>query len=273
MALAQQLWFIPIGFAVGAYGTLIGAGGGFVLMPVLLLLYPRQSPELLSSISLAVVFLNALSGSAAYAYQRRIDYRSGVMFSVAAVPGAILGALTSPFIPRRIFDLVFGIVLIAGSVALAVRPQRRETQIKIEGIGIVVRRIMDRNGVVSTYVFPPLPGILLSLFVGYLSSLLGIGGGIIHVPILANLLHFPVHIATATSHFVLAVTALAGTITHVAAGVFAQGLNRVLLLGIGVVGGAQLGAYLSPRIHGKWIMRGLALALGIVGVRILAGAI
>ena len=73
----HYLGLIALGIAVGAYGTLIGAGGGFVLMPVLLLLYPNQSADVLTSISLAVVFFNALSGSEAYALMKRIDYRSG----------------------------------------------------------------------------------------------------------------------------------------------------------------------------------------------------
>jgi uncharacterized membrane protein YfcA len=55
----EYLWLIPLGFVIGAYGTLIGAGGGFVLVPILLLLYPQAAPETLTSISLAV---NALSG-------------------------------------------------------------------------------------------------------------------------------------------------------------------------------------------------------------------
>ena len=57
---------IVFGFGTGVYETLIGAGGDFVLMPLLVLLYPHQNPERLTSISLAVVFFNALSGSAAY---------------------------------------------------------------------------------------------------------------------------------------------------------------------------------------------------------------
>lgn len=109
--MGDALWAIPLGFVVGAYGTLIGAGGGFVLMPVLLMLYPRESPELLTSISLAVVFFNAASGSWAYARLRRIDYRSGLLFSAATVPGAIFGALTTGYLPRRLFDGVFGVIL------------------------------------------------------------------------------------------------------------------------------------------------------------------
>jgi uncharacterized membrane protein YfcA len=63
----QFLWLIPLGFLVGGYGTLIGAGGGFVLAPALLMLYPGEAPETITSISLAVVFFNALSGTLAYA--------------------------------------------------------------------------------------------------------------------------------------------------------------------------------------------------------------
>ncbi|HEX3072885.1 MAG TPA: TSUP family transporter, partial [Ignavibacteriales bacterium] len=58
---------IPLGFAVGTIGTLIGAGGGFILMPVLLFLYPNMSPDSLVGISLAVVFFNSFSGSLSYA--------------------------------------------------------------------------------------------------------------------------------------------------------------------------------------------------------------
>ena len=67
---------VGLGLLVGAFGTLIGAGGGFVLVPVLLLLYPQDSPALVTGISLAVVFFNATSGSVAYARMGRVDFRS-----------------------------------------------------------------------------------------------------------------------------------------------------------------------------------------------------
>ena len=104
----------------------------------------------------------------------------------------------------------------------------------------------------------------MSFFVGFFSSLLGIGGGIIHVPALANLLNFPVHIATATSHFILAIMALAGTIVHMVQGSFWQEWTKAVFIGIGVVGGAQLGARLSEKIKPKGIIRALAISLFLV---------
>jgi hypothetical protein len=105
--------------------------------------------------------------------------------------------------------------------------------------------------------------------VGYFSSLLGIGGGIIHVPVMAHVLHFPVHIATATSHFTLAVMALTGTLVHIVTGAFHHGVRRTIALSLGVLIGAQLGARFSHHVQAQWILRSLAVALGLVGIRIL----
>uniref|UniRef100_I2PXB9 Probable membrane transporter protein n=1 Tax=Desulfovibrio sp. U5L TaxID=596152 RepID=I2PXB9_9BACT len=264
--------FILLGLGVGAYGTLIGAGGGFVLMPVLLLLYPRESPALLTSISLAVVFFNAASGSEAYARMGRIDYRSGLLFAAAAVPGTVVGALSTNVVPRQTFDAIFGLMLMAGAVYLLANKRKARPQTDQPARGLTRRRLLDHSGAVYEYAFRMPYGVVLSLFVGFLSSFLGIGGGIIHVPALVYLLGFPVHVATATSHFILAIMALSGTLVHVSTGVFIHGIHRTVYLSLGVMLGAQIGAHLSNRFHGRWILLSLALALLFVGARILMQA-
>lgn len=268
-----HLGLVALGFTVGALGTLIGAGGGFILVPVLLLLNPAERPEAITSISLAVVFLNALSGSWAYARMGRIDYRSGWLFALATVPGAIAGALTTDHIPRRAFNGVFGVLMVAAALYLLTRRERAARAVA-GGPGLTLRTVVDRAGQSHTYAYSLRLGLGLSVFVGYLSSLLGIGGGIIHVPALVRLLNFPVHLATATSHLVLAVTACAGTLVHVATGALpAAAAGRIALLGAGALVGAQAGARLSTRLHGRWILRCLAVALGLVGIRILLMAL
>jgi uncharacterized membrane protein YfcA len=264
---------VGLGVLVGTFGTLIGAGGGFVLVPVLLILYPQDSTALVTGISLAVVFCNAASGSVAYARMRRVDVVSGLMFSAATIPGAVLGALATSWIPRRTFDLAFGALLSLGAVYLFLRPKGPATPATRSHAGRFVRAIVERDGTAHTWSYDPYLGAGISVLVGFASSLLGIGGGIIHVPVLAQLLDFPVHIATATSHFTLAIMALVGTLVHLAQGELGPGLGRIAALGVGVVAGAQIGAALSRRVEGAWIMRGLAVALGLVGVRILAGAL
>jgi uncharacterized membrane protein YfcA len=277
----QYLWLIPLGFGIGACGTLIGAGGGFILVPLLLLLYPEENPEIITSISLAVVFFNALSGSVAYGRLKRIDYKSGFLFSAAGIPGAVLGALTTSLLSRRLFNLVFGILMIVAAVYLLLRPHAKEVvkltdprseKLKGDSHDSMARSFVDAAGLHYNFSYNPVIGVGLSFFVGYVSSLLGIGGGFIHVPALVHLLNFPVHIATATSHFILSIMAFTGTSVHIATGAFYRGVRRTIALSVGVVLGAQLGAWLSERIHGDWIMRGLAIALGFVGARILVMA-
>jgi uncharacterized membrane protein YfcA len=273
----HYLWLFPLGLLVGAFGTLIGAGGGFILVPILLLLYPKENAELITSISLAVVFFNALSGTAAYARMGRVDYKSGIIFAIATIPGAILGALSTAFIPRHAFNVIFGVLMIGAACYLWISARGVMREQPTENVDLSAqktrrltrRSIVDREGRLYEYAFNPAVGIVLSVFVGYISSVLGVGGGFIHVPALAQLLNFPVHIATATSHFVLAVMALTGTVVHLASGVFVHGVKRTAALAIGVLIGAQAGARLSNRVHGKAIIRGLALALAFVGLRLL----
>jgi hypothetical protein len=264
----SYFWLIGVGFATGGYGTLIGAGGGFVLMPLLLLLYPADSPHTLTAISLAVVFFNAASGAQAYAMIKRIDYRAGLLFASTTVPGAVAGALMTSLIPRPVFDLVFGALMVAVAIVLSLRPRSSPDGSRSPARGIQ-RHLTDADGTEFCYAFNPWLGMALSLGVGCLSSLLGIGGGIIHVPILTHVLGFPVHVATATSHFLLAIMAFAGSMVHIVDGAFARGVHRTISLALGALVGAQIGARVSTRVRGVWIIRSLALALGVLGVRVM----
>ncbi|MHB8773084.1 MAG: sulfite exporter TauE/SafE family protein [Syntrophales bacterium] len=269
----EYLWLIPLGFVLGAYGTLIGAGGGFVLVPVLLMLYPHETTDIITGISLAVVFFNALSGTLAYARMRRIEYRSGITFSVATIPGAILGALATAYVPRRLFDPFFGLALVAVSIYLAFRSEPRPKLGQPCPPNHRECLVTDADGTSHRFFYSQPLGIGMSGAVGFLSSLLGIGGGPIYVPALVHLLNFPILVATATSQFVLTTMALAGTFTHIAAGTFTSGYRRTFMLVIGVILGAQFGARLSRRVQGTWIIRGLAIALAVVGVRLLMMAL
>jgi uncharacterized membrane protein YfcA len=202
---------VAIGLAAGALGTLIGAGGGFILTPILLLMYPHDSPKTLTAISITAVFFNAASGSSAYARQRRIDYRSGTVFALATLPGAIAGALAVSVVSRAVFDDIMGGVLLTLALLLLAGERGRlpEPRRHLEH-----RLLVDRRGQSHEYSVPIRLGAAYSLGVGFLSSFLGIGGGVIHVPLLVSALGFPTHIATATSHFVLTITAATGTVTH-----------------------------------------------------------
>jgi hypothetical protein len=269
-------WFIPIGFAVGTYGTIIGAGGGFILVPLLVFLFPQDGPSMITAASLAIICVNATSGTIAYARQKRISYRTGILFAVATIPGAFLGSFLTRFISRRVFGVLFGGLLMAVAAFLVVsRGMRRKANAPAPGVrspGPIVDTVIDREGNVYPLSYNVTLGIGISLLVGCFSSLVGIGGGLIHVPVLTYLFGFPLHIATATSHFVLVFTSLAGVAEHILDHTWPTHLLRDVCLAAGVIGGAQLGAFLSRRISAPWIVLGLALALGLVGVRLVLTA-
>lgn len=266
--MAESIGLGILGVFVGAFGTLIGAGGGFILLPVLALLYPHESPEALASLSLTTVFFNALSGSAGYARLRQIDYRSGLMFAIAAVPGAAVGALTTRLLDRTVFNVILASVMLLGSILLfGAAGARAAAEAERH------RLAREQGGSVSVAQRPSGPrlwmGLALAFAVGFVSSLLGIGGGIIHVPGLVFVLDFPIHVATATSHFVLAITALVGAGVHDGTGGLHGAYGKAAALAIGVVVGAQIGAHMSRKTAPVVIVRSLAVALALVAVRIL----
>ena len=247
-----------LGLGIGALGTLIGAGGGWMVVPILLLGY-GFTPQRAVGTSLAVVFLNALSGSLAYMVQRRVLYKMGVAFAASTIPGALIGAWLVQYLNLEWFSILFGMFLLFVA-AFLLRGQRlffgrraasTVTEAQLQSLRSPVMRL----------------GILISFLVGILSSVFGVGGGIVHVPFLIVVLGIPVHAATATSHFVLAITSLTGCLTFLSQG--QVDLSGAASMGVGVLIGAQAGAVLSRRMPSEPIRRILAVALTIFAVRLI----
>ena len=115
---------ILAGFIIGTFGTLTGAGSGFVLVPLLLLTRHDMSPEVITGILIAVVSANAISGSVTYARVRRIDYKAGLLFDAFTVPGLVAGVFVTKYIPLQWFNKVFGVLLLAIAIYLLVKKNK-----------------------------------------------------------------------------------------------------------------------------------------------------
>lgn len=264
---------IPLGFAVGAFGTMIGAGGGFILVPALLLMYPDYGPERVTAISLGVVCANAASGSLAYARQGRIDYLTGLLFAGASVPGVLAGAVVVHRVPERVFSALFGSLLL-GLAAVTARPARPAIQQPRATRGLLVRVVTTREGVSYRYAYPVWQGVTLSAAIGFASSLFGIGGGVIHVPAMIVLFRIPVEFAVATSHFILAFMAGGATVVHLVDGSLrGERLAQTAALAAGAIPGAQFGAWLAHRLHGRTVVLMLAVALVALAGRLFARSV
>lgn len=267
-----QFWqYATFGVLVGCYGTIVGLGGGFLVVPALILL-AGFSPQQAAGTSLVVVFANAVSGNISYYRQKRIDTATGWRFGLASVPGSFLGVELSRVFTNDPFKIVFGIILVAASIFLMIKPQRNAISSHAHDphkIGMTQRRLVDSSGNVHEYSFSMRAGLVLSLFAGIVSSLFGVGGGIVYVPVLVYLFGFPARIATATSFFVLLISSVAGAAFH---GFYQHTVYSVgCFIGLGAVIGAQIGAGLSRRLKNTLILRLFAAALLMAGVRLIVG--
>lgn len=260
-----------LGVGLGAFGTLVGAGGGFLLVPILLFAYPDMPPSTVTAMSLFVVLANAASGTIAYWRQGRIDVFTGGIFAAATLPSAVAGAIVVGYIPRQQFNVLFAIALAAiGLWLLAPKPDTTEIRAPLTGRGVIRRRLTDRNGLSFVYGYRLWQGLSISAGVGFISSLFGIGGGIVHVPAMVMVLRFPVYVATATSQFVLGIMASEAVAVHVARGTLAWDITlaRASAVALGAILGAQAGAYFSHRVRGETILRALGAALLLVAARL-----
>jgi uncharacterized membrane protein YfcA len=191
--------------------------------------------------------------------QGRVLYRMGLAFASATIPGALLGAWLVQHLDSRWFSVLFGGFLLCIAVFLH-QGQRL----------FFSRKTGERGspGDIRSFSSPTLRlGVVISFLVGILSSLFGVGGGIIHVPFLIVVLAIPVHTATATSHFVLAITSLTGSLVFLWQG--QVHLAAAASMGLGVLIGAQGGALLSTRMPGEPIRRLLAVALALFAIRLI----
>lgn len=253
--------FLLLGIGVGTFGTLVGIGGGLILVPFFIFfmsagcIYPyfHEASQIVGT-SLFVVFTNALSGTIAYIRQRRVFYHAAVPFALATLPGAFLGSYAADRFTDESLDFYYGCFLLCMASLMYWNNTRKNgsnTAMEIAP-GFKYNR--------------PL-GIVCSGGVGFIASMFGIGGGIIHVPLMVYVLGFPAHIATATSQFVLAVSSLVGLISHTILGHVVW--LPAICIGIGAALGAQLGAKISKQTKPRTILLLLSFAVFIVAVRLI----
>ncbi|HLW37147.1 MAG TPA: sulfite exporter TauE/SafE family protein [Candidatus Eremiobacteraceae bacterium] len=236
--------FVALGLVAGTYGTVVGVGGGLLIVPVLI--FAHFAPKQAVGTSMAVVFANAVSGSVLFLRQQRVEIRTGVMFALMGLPGTWLGAYVDQIINRRSFSLLLGLFLFVMAMRLLFG---KLTAAEAGATGVNRQRLWL--------------ALLAAFATGFLANLFGVGGGIIYVPTFLVILNFAAHVATATSTFTIALTALFGTVSHAYYGDIIWG--PAVALAVGAVAGAQIGARLAPRIRSVRLIRLFSIAVFVTG--------
>jgi uncharacterized membrane protein YfcA len=252
------------GTVAGALGALLGLGGGVFLVPFLNLVlgFPFT---VAAAISLTTVIATSSSVSAARAGKQLINMKLGMLLEVATAAGSFLGGITAQFIAQSILQHLFGVVAMIVAIIMLTRLKRRNVILDPTiDPGVLGGRYHEaESGGMVTYRVKRLPvAVGASFLAGNVSSLLGIGGGIIKVPILNAWCGIPLRAAAATSAFMIGVTATAGAIIYYGQGQLEPALAAAAVLGVqlGSWGGMRFGAAASA----KWLKVLMALVLFIV---------
>lgn len=252
-----------LGLLAGTLGSLVGIGGGIVIVPSLLYLYDDISPQVAAGTSLIIILLTSIASLLVFHRQKRIDYRSGWTFFIGAGPGALVGALCSRYFSANGFLLGFGIFLLVISALMMF-------QSKLKPISFaygVTRTYIDTAGKEMTYHFHSPTAIVLSFFIGIMSSLFGVGGGVLLVPMMLILFRFPPLVATATSTFAIFLSAITGSFTHMLQGNIDW--LAMLLIAPGSWLGGRLGAYVSQKMSNKILLIIFRTVLILVAVKMI----
>ena len=280
--LSIALALLVLGIGAGTYGVLMGSGGGFIVAPLLIILF-NLDHNIAVGTSMVTVFLASISGSVAYLKLKRVDIRSSLLFSLAAVPGTFLGVQGLKLVEAETFQIVLGTILILLGLFVIFRPNSPEIEKigplknstnKARGSQNTSKKFGTTTRVISTvdkgtfeYTFNEPLGISANGLFGFMSGFFGMGGGPIRTPTLIYIFKFPTYIATATSVFTQGIYTFAGSIMHLLDG--NVDTNKALLVGLGIIIGAQIAVKLSQIIQAQSIMRLLSISFLIIGFQLI----
>ena len=258
-----------VGLLAGIVGALIGLGGGVILVPALLFLgtsyafFPELSPQKIVGLSVVMMIFTGLSSTLAYMKVKTVDYRSAFVFFLGSAPGTIVGAFINKSMDVPSFNLYFGLLMVFLSVLLMVRNKLPAVRWFVEhGKTYSFTDNMKKEYI---YGYPIWFALLLTFFVGLASGLFGIGGGSIIVPAMILLFLFPPHVAVGTSMFMVFLSAIVNSVTHISLGNVPWIYTLAVVPGAYV--GAKMGAGLNRKLKSETLMMVLRLSLLVFGLR------
>ena len=257
------------GAVAGGLGIILGLGGGIFLVPFLTLAL-GFSLKAAAAISLTTVIATSSAVAAARAGHHLMNLRFGMLLEVATAAGSLLGGITAQMVAESTLQRTFGIVAILVAIVMLTRINRRNVMLDpgADPGRLGGRYHEDESGGVVTYRIKRLPlAVSASFIAGNLSSLLGIGGGVVKVPVLNAWCGMPLRAAAATSAMMIGVTATGGAIIY-----FGRGDLQPLAAAPAVLGvqlGSWAGMHLAQRASAKWLKVLMAVVLVIVAVLML----
>lgn len=241
----NEITIVLVGLGAGLVGSIVGLGGGIIIVPILT--YFGMPPSTAAANSLFATLGNAASSTLVYSRQHRVHYGAFAKLAVAAVPGTVLGALASSHVASPTFKLLFAVLLVSCIIYMAIGRRMLNAEHSMGAAVLVI-------------------GVGSSFGAGVMSSFFGIGGGVIFVPLLVMLLGYTLRDSTATSQAILIPVSLAAVLSHAALG-HPDYYNALFLMGGAVVGG-MCGAQLSVRIKDTYLRAFASVVMALAALQL-----
>jgi uncharacterized membrane protein YfcA len=263
-----NVWVLAgIGLAAGFTGSLLGLGGGIFVIPLLTLALGLPMQTAIGT-SLIGVVATSSTASITYLRERLASIRLAVVLESVTTIGAVLGALLAVYLSQSLLAALFGgvLVYVACGMARGPRDERAEGQEAGGREGTLASAFYDRSrDRVVSYRVRRLPaGMAASTAAGVVSGLLGVGGGIIKVPVMDLVMSVPVKAAIATSNLMVGITAVASAFIYFYRGYVHPETAAPVVIGICL--GAWAGSKLAWRASGRSLRRVFVAILGTTAV-------
>lgn len=256
------------GLAAGAFGALLGLGGGVLIVPILTLGFGLPLTAAIGT-SLIAVIATSTGAAAINVRAGRADVRLGILLGAGTAVGALTGGVIAGFLPERILAGLFAILLLYTAVTM-LRGLRRVPVASGEAPPLDPAA-PDGPGA-PAYRRRRLPAAVAGAFGGgNLSGLLGVGGGIVTVPIIHLLMGAPMQVGVTTSNFIIGITAAAGAYAYLLRGDVDPRFAAPIIVGVTV--GGIAGARIGPRLRASWLVVAFVAVLGYVAIQMGARAV
>jgi uncharacterized membrane protein YfcA len=245
------------------FGAILGIGGGVLIVPLLVIGFHLPLTAAIGT-SLVCVVATSMAAAAVNVRAGRADIRLGIVLELATVIGATVGGLSAPFIPDRFVAGAFAALMVYIAVTMVARSQADPSSETAEA---PVNPTAPDGPMAPAYRSHRLPAALVgSVGAGVSSAVLGIGGGVVKVPVLRLVMGAPLSVATATSNYVVGVTAAAGAYAYLLRGDVDAAVAGPMVLG--VAAGAVLGARIGPTLRARWLALLFAAVAAYVAIQL-----
>jgi len=258
MELIILFGLIALGMGAGVLGAMFGLGGGVIFVPVLMIVF-GLAPAEAAAVSLVGIVAGSVSASSIFVEKGLSNIRLGLLLEITTTVGAITGAIIAGLMDAWILSLVFCAVMVYSGMKMILNPERIVKPSDTGGRMCFRYRDESTGEDVPYEVQRVKTGSIACIFAGALSSMTGVGGGAIKVPVMNLLMNIPLKAASATSSYMIGITAFSGAVTYFFSGqldlAFAGGVA------IGAFAGSVAGTYLARKTNTKHLRKYFSIVL------------